>query len=180
MKLKNVRIAFCENLFVAGQFKPGEGAFKFKSTFLIEKDSPLDKAIEAEILKVATAKWGPKAPGILKTIRTNPNKFCYQDGNNKTYDGYQGHMALSSSNGVKPLVIDEDKNEVTQQSGKVYAGCYVNATVDIFAYTNSGNGVSASLTGVQFCKPGDAFAGGRAASPDEFDVVEGADAGDLA
>lgn len=165
--LKNVRLSF-PDLFEPRPFKAGDKP-KYKSTFLIEKDSAQAKAVEAAIKEVAKAKWGAKADAVLKGIRGNPNKFNFQDGDTKDYDGYSGMMALSASNQARPLVIDRDKTPLSAQDGKPYAGCYVNATVEFFAYDNSGNGISASLKGVQFVKDGDAFGGGAPASPDEFD-----------
>jgi len=177
IKLKDVRLSF-PGLFKAEAFKPGDDP-KFKATFLIPKGSAQHKMIEAAILEVVTAKHGAKAAGIIKQIRGNPNKFCYQDGDNKSYDGYEGMMALSAKNGTRPLVIDRDKSILAEEDGRPYAGCYVNASIELFCYDNTGVGVSASLGGVQFVRDGDAFAGGRAASEDEFDDLgEGADTED--
>lgn len=175
----NVRLSFPE-LFVAKPFKPGDEP-KFKATFLVPKDSPLHKAIDEAIDKVGTEAFKDKWPSIKKSIVNNPNKYCFQDGDSKDYDGYAGMMAFSASNKARPLVIDGKKNPLTQADGKPYAGCFVNGLVEVFAYTNSGNGISASLKGVQFVRDGDAFAGGTPALPDDFDeITEGADADDIA
>lgn len=178
VSLKKARLSF-PDLFVPRPFKAGDEP-KFKATFLLPKDSPQIAVIEAAIKAVAVAKWGAKADSILKSIRGNPNKFCFQDGDTKDYDGYAGMMAVSASNKARPLVIDGKKNPLTQADGKPYAGCEVNASIEFFAYDNSGNGISASLKGVQFSADGDAFGGGTPASPDDFDAIdEGADAADL-
>lgn len=178
IKLQNVRLSF-PGLWKAEPFKPGDDP-KFKATFLVPKDSELDKQVQAAIKETAKAKWGAKAQAVLKGMVNNPNKYCYQDGDTKTYDGYEGMMALSAKNSKRPLVIDRDRTTLTEADGKPYAGCYVNATVEFFAYENSGNGISASLMGVQFVKDGDAFGGGSIASEDDFDELEdGADADDL-
>ncbi len=165
--LKNVRLAF-PDLFVATPYKPGDEP-KYKATFLIPKGGALAKEIEAAINEVGAAKWGAKSKATLDSIRSNPNKFCYQDGDLKDYDGYAGMMALSAKNKARPLVVDKDKTPLDSADGRPYAGCYVDASVEIFAYTNSGNGISASLRGVRFLRDGDAFAGGAPASPDEFE-----------
>lgn len=175
IKLTNVRLSF-PGLFTAEAFKPGDVP-KFKATFLIPEGSEQFKAVEAAILQTAKDKWGAKAEAIVKQIRNNPNKFCWQDGNTKSYDGYEGMFALSAKNAVRPLVIDRDKALLAEADGRPYAGCYVNASVELFGYENSGNGISASLAGVQFCGDGDAFTGGAAASEDEFENLgAGADA----
>lgn len=86
-------------------------------------------------------------------------------------------MSIRASNKVRVPVLGADKAPLAESDGVVYAGCYVNAIIDFFAYENSGAGISASLRGVQFVRDGDAFAGGGVASEDDFDdVSEGADA----
>ncbi len=167
VKLNKVRLSF-PGLFEATAFKPGDEP-KFKATFLIPKGSAQIKEIEAAIKQVLTEKCGKKADSVLNSIRGNPNKFCLQDGDHKEYDGYEGMMALTAKSTARPLVIDRDKTPLSAADGKPYAGCYVNATLELFAYDSSGIGVSASLKGVQFVKDGDAFGGGAPASPDDFD-----------
>lgn len=177
--LKNVRLSF-PGLFTAEAFKPGDDP-KFKATFLIPKDDPQVKAVEAKILAALKEKYPSKADALLKSIRNNPNKFCFQDGDTKSYDGYEGMMALSAKSKSRPTVIDADRTPLVEADGKPYAGCYVNASVDFFAYDSSGVGVSASVRGVQFVRDGDSFGGGRPAASDEFDeVTEGAGADDFA
>ena len=176
--LNDVRLSF-PGLFKAEAFKPGDEA-KFKATLLIEKGSQLDKDVRAKILAVLKEKFPQKADAILKQIQNNPNKFCYQDGDTKSYDGYEGMMALSAKSKTRPLVIDRDRSALSEEDGKPYAGCYVNARIDLFAYDSQGVGISASLGGVQFWRDGDSFGGGRPADADEFaEATEGADASDF-
>ncbi|WP_432693053.1 DUF2815 family protein [Morganella morganii] len=169
VKLTNARLAFPE-LFEATQVN-GQGDFKFRATFLIDKKrKDLIDAIEQVIKKVATDKWGAKAESVLKSIRGNSMRFNFRDGDEKAeYDGYADHMYIGASNKARPLVIDRDRSPLTAQDGRPYSGCYVNATITLFAYDNQGKGISASLGGVQFYRDGDAFAGGGVASEDDFD-----------
>ena len=178
IKLQNVRLSF-PGLFKAEPFQAGDEP-KFKATFLIEKGSDNDKAVQKAISETAALKWGAtKAPKIVDSIRGNSNRFGYSDGDTKTYDGYEGMMALTAKNTTRPLVIDRDRSPVTEADGVVYAGCYVNASVEVFCYDKPGQGVSFSLGGVQFVKKGDAFGGGSPAKETDFDIIEGADAEDL-
>lgn len=167
LTLKNVRLSF-PDLFVARPFKPGDTP-KFKGTFLMPKDDPQVKAVEAAITAVAKEKWPKTYDKVLASIRGNANRFCFQDGDTKMYDGYEGMMFFSANNKTRPAVFDRDKTPLRQDDGRPYAGCYVNAVVELFAYDNSGNGISASLGGVQFVRDGEAFSGGRPASADEFE-----------
>lgn len=183
MSLPNTRLSF-PALFEAEAFKPGDKP-KFKATLLVPADSPLRKQVDATILKVATEYFkgdAAKAKKFIASTATNANKFCWQDGDNKSYDGYAGMMALSAKSDVRPLVIDGSKNPVSQSDdGAPYAGCYVNASVEFFMYNQQGVGLSAQLRGVQFYRKGDAFAAGRPADSDEFEeVTEGAAADDFA
>lgn len=177
--IKNVRLSF-PDLFIPRPFKPGDEP-KYKATLLLAKDDPQIAAIETAIKEAAKAsKWGAKADSVLKSIRGNPNKFCFQDGDTKDYDGYAGMMALTANSKSRPLVIDGQKNPLTQADGKPYAGYYVNASVEFFGYDNSGSGISASLKGVQFVRDGDSFSGSTPASPDDFESInEGAEAPDM-
>lgn len=179
VKLANVRLSF-PDLFHAVEFKAGDGKPRYNATFLIVPGSENDKAIQAAIQAAATEVWGAKAASTHKSIAGQTNKYCYLDGNTKEYDGYEGMMYLACHAKARPLVIDRDKTPLTAEDGRPYAGCYVNATVEIYAQKGENTGMRASFTGVQFVKDGEAFGGGAPASPDEFeDLGDGADAGDL-
>lgn len=165
--LKDVRLSF-PDLYTPKPFQPGDDP-RYNATFLVPKNSPQIAVIEAAILAAANEKWPGKGAGIVKAIRGNANKFCFQDGDLKDYDGYADMMYLSAHNKARPLVIDRDKSPLTEADGKPYAGCYVNATLEVFGYTNTGNGIGCGLKGVQFVRDGDAFGGGAPASPDDFE-----------
>lgn len=179
VKLNCVRLAFPQ-LFEAKTVN-GEGTPAFSASFLLPPDHPDIKTLNAAIEDVATDKWGQKASAILKTARA-ADKVCLHNGDTKAeYAGFEGNFYVSARNGTRPTVIDRDKSPLTAQDGKPYAGCYVNAVLDVWAQDNNfGKRVNASLSGVQFLKDGDAFAGGGAASADDFDdISEGAMADDL-
>lgn len=179
LKLENVRLAF------PVLFEPktvnGEGKPAFSAALLIDPADAQVKAINAAIEQIAKEKWGAKADAILKTMRAT-DKVALHDGDLKSsYDGFPGNLYVSARSATRPLVIDKDKSPLTEQDGKPYAGCFVNASIELWAQDNNyGKRVNASLRGIQFFRDGDAFAGGGAASEDEFDeITEGATAGDL-
>lgn len=179
INLKNVRLAFFDG-FKPVAFEDGEGEKKYASTFLIPKNSAQAKEVKAAITEVAKAAWKDKAPAVLKQLEGNPNKYCFQDGDGKSYDGYAGNFALAAKNKKRPSIVDRDKTPLTEEDGKPYSGCYVNASVEIWAQDNKwGKGIRASLRGIQFVRDGDAFSAGSVASADEFDDLgEGADSED--
>lgn len=179
IKLSNVRLAF-PVLFEAKTVN-GEGKPAFSASFLLDPADPQVKTLNDAIEQVAKEKWGAKADAILKQMRAQ-DKVCLHDGDLKSnYDGFPGYLYVSSRGATRPLVIDKDKTPLSEQDGRPYAGCYVNASVELWSQDNNyGKRVNASLRGVQFFRDGDAFAGGGAASEDEFDdIAEGADAAAL-
>ncbi|HGJ5854280.1 DUF2815 family protein [Arsenophonus nasoniae] len=179
IKLNNVRLAFPE-LFEPTQVS-GQGAFKYRANFLIAKNrTDLIEEINTGIKAVIKEKWGAKeVEKIYNSICHSNNRFCFRDGDNKEYDGYAGNMYITASNKDRPLVIDVNRTPLTAQDGRPYSGCYVNATIEFYAYDNNGKGVSASLRGVQFFRDGDAFSGGSVASVDEFDDLSMAEEEEL-
>lgn len=179
LKLNNVRLAF-PALFEAKTVN-GEGEPAFSASLLIDPKDPQVKTINAAIDAVAKEKWGAKATTILTAMRA-ADKTCLHNGDAKAdYAGFEGHLYISARSKSRPLVIGADKAALTAADGKPYAGCYVHASIELWAQDNSyGKRVNAQIRGVQFYRDGDAFAGGGAASEDEFDdVSEGATADDL-
>jgi hypothetical protein len=180
LKLSNVRLAF-PALFEAKTVN-GEGEPAFSAVFLIDPADNQVKAIHAAIDAVAADKWGAKAPAMLVQMR-KADKVCLHDGDLKaTYDGFPGNLFIGARNKVRPTVLHADKTPLVAADGKPYAGCYVNAVLDLWAQDNNfGKRVNATLMGVQFLRDGDSFSGGGAASDDDFDDVSaGATADDLA
>lgn len=179
VKLTNVRLAF-PVLFEAKTVN-GEGKPAFSASFLLDPADPQVKALNQAIEQVAKDKWGAKAEAILKQMRAQ-DKVALHDGDLKAnYDGFPGNLYVSARSATRPLVIDKDKSPLTEQDGKPYAGCFVNASIELWPQDNNyGKRVNASLRGVQFFRDGDAFAGGGVASEDEFDdISSGATADDL-
>lgn len=179
IKLTNVRLAF-PALFEAKTVN-GEGEPAFSAVFLLEPDDPQVKSLDNAIAAVAKEKWGAKAEAILKTMRA-ADKTCLHDGDTKAdYAGFGGMRFVSARGKQRPLVLHSDKSPLTAADGKPYAGCFVNASIELWPQDNNyGKRVNAQLRGVQFLRDGDAFAGGGVASADEFDDVgEGATADDL-
>lgn len=180
VQLKNVRGAFMSALFEPKTVN-GEGKPAFSATFLINPTDPQVKTINAAIEAVAKEKWGAKAEAILKQMRAQ-DKVCLHDGDLKAnYEGFPGMLFISARSNSRPLVIDADKTPLTESDGRPYSGCYVNASIELWAQDNNyGKRINAQLRGVQFYKDGDSFAGGGSAAADEFeDVTEGATADDL-
>ena len=168
IKLNNVRLSFAQ-LFEAKTVN-GEGKPAFSASFLINPKDPQVQMINDAIDAVAKEKWAGKAEANLKVMRTG-DKVCLHNGDLKAnYDGFEGMLFVSARNALRPLVVDVDKSPLTAQDGKPYSGCYVNASLELWAQDNNyGKRVNATLMGVQFFKDGESFSGGGVASEDDFD-----------
>lgn len=165
--LRNVRLAF-PNLFEPSSY--GEGEPAYSATLLMD---PLQaKELDATIDAVARAKWGAKADANLKALRA-AGKTCLRDGDEKAnYDGFENMFFVAARSKTRPTVVDGQRYPISERDGRIYAGCYVNASIEIWAQDNAyGKRINATLRGVQFLRDGDAFGGGRPASADEFDEI---------
>lgn len=180
--LKDVRLAF-PNLFQAVQVQ-GQGDLKFGGTLILAADHPQIAEIQAKMKAVAKEKWAAKADATFKMIEKQ-DRLALHDGDMKpNYDGFAGNFFISATaqENAAPTVIDRDRSPLSKTSGRPYAGCYVNASIDLWPQDNKfGQRINAQLRGIQFLRDGDAFSAGRPADSDEFDdVSEGADAADFA
>ena len=188
-KLIDVRLSF-PDLYRPVEYEKDDGKPRFNATFLIDPKSENHKNIEADIVAAAKEVFEKDWEKKLAALKGNSNKYCYLDGNLKDYDGYAGMYYLAAHKpakqgpvGVYGNVIDPQTGKVvvlTEESGKPYGGCYVNATVEIYAQKGANPGIRCGLIAVQFARDGDAFSGSKPANPDDFAPVEGADADPLA
>jgi hypothetical protein len=172
LKLKRVRIAFCQHLHTAGAITAGDTP-KFSATFLIPKSDAEQVQRISEVIKAeAVEKWRDKADGVLKALAAD-NKICLRNGEAKSqYDGFSDCFYIAANSKVKPLILDVDKSPLAESSGKPYAGCYVDAVVDVWAQDNQyGKRINAGLRGVRFVEDGDAFTGAGVANANDFDDI---------
>jgi hypothetical protein len=169
IRLTNVRLAF-PAIFQA-QTVNGEGDPAYSATFILPADHPQIREIKAAIKEVAKNKWGAKADQQL-ALMEKQDKTALHDGDLKSnYDGFAGNLYVSARSKTRPTVVDRDRTPLTASDGKPYAGCFVNAVVELWAQDNQyGKRINASLGGVQFAADGDAFGGGGVRTEaDDFD-----------
>ena len=170
IKIQNARLSF-PSLFRRAVF--GGEETKFEGTFLISKDDT------AKIDEINAA-----IEGMLKERNKGKplpaDKMCFKDGDNIDYDGYAGQMSIKASSTKRPMVIGTDRAPLTEEDGKVYAGCYVNAILELWFQDNQfGKRINANLLGVQFVKDGQPFGDGVTASVDDFDDIDDAEMADF-
>jgi hypothetical protein len=171
VKLDNVRLAF-PSIWEAQQVQ-GQGKPAFSAQLILPRDHPQLPALEKAVVDVATAQWGAKAMDVLKALKAK-DAICVHNGDSKSeWTGFAGNLYVSARNEARPLIVDRQRNILVAADGKPYAGCYVNAVVDIWAQDNQfGRRVNAGLKGLQFAADGDAFAGGVPAKLDDFDDLD--------
>ena len=133
-KLLTVRLAF-SSLFEAKAVN--YGAPRFSGTFIFEKGHPAEQVVRSAIEAVGAEKWGSKWPTVRKELE-GKDRTALHDGSSKaSYAGFDGKLYVTASSKSAPLVIDGRKEKLTQADGRPYAGCFVNAHVDIWAQDNS-------------------------------------------
>ena len=177
LKLKNVRLAF------PAVFEPKtneDGKKNYKAAFPIDPGSANHDLIVAALKAVAKEKWADKAASVFKKLKAD-RKLCYEErspsnDSDEVYGGFEDMFVLNSNRAAtkgRVTLVDRGRKPVTEEDGKIYAGCYVNAILDIWAQDNKfGKRVNCELRGLQFAKDGEAFGGGAAASVDDFDELE--------
>lgn len=140
------------------------GAGKYAATLLFPKDTDLSalKAAAAACIKV---KWGDKKPSNLRSP--------FRDGDEKELDGYAGCIYIRATSKTKPGVVDANVQPILDEE-ELYPGCYVRASLSVYAYDQSGNkGVSFGLLNLQKVKDGDSFSSTSKAE-DDFSPLESA------
>jgi hypothetical protein len=169
MKLEKVRLAF-NDLFKKGTYEGQETSYG--ATFLIPPGHPCIPQIKAAIKKTKAAKWGNKP---VRLVRDNPLRDCEEKADLAGYE--EGWFFLKANSNTRPTVLNRRRDRIDEDDPQApYSGCWVNAIIDFYAQDNRyGKAINVSLGGVQFVSDDEAFAGGRAASEDDFDDLEDAE-----
>jgi hypothetical protein len=175
--LTKVRLAF-PVLNEPEQFQ-GQGNFRYSATLIMDPGSLNHKDCIAAMRAAAVAKWGEaKADTAVKGLTAGLKVALYNGDLKESYDGFAGNMivgAHSQANNPPRLLDADGRTELPRNTGRIYAGCYVNASVEFWGQDNQyGKRLNAQIRGVQFHSDGDSFGAGSAASADEFGTVEGA------
>lgn len=171
--LTGARLAFA-SIWEPKQFN-GAGEPACSAAFILDpktQQAEINKVVEA-IKAVAAEKWGAKSGEMLTMLKAKGH-LCLQDGATKaSYDGFAGNMFVSARNKARPVVVDKDKSPLTQADGKPYGGCYVNASIEIWAQDNGyGKRINAKLIAIQFARDGKEFSGGEGYTDNDFGVVD--------
>jgi hypothetical protein len=184
LMIKNVRLAF-PNLFEP-RIDQDTGRKSYGASLILPTDHPQIAEIQKAMDAAGQGKWLDKW-AVTKKGLEKQDRMALHDGDTKAkYDGFEGNLFINanSNENAAPTVVDQARNPLSKSSGKPYAGCFVNASIEFWAqkdHPKGGSRINAQLRGIQFYKDGDSFSAGRPADADEFDeVTEGAGADDFA
>ena len=149
---------------------------KYSICILIRKDDK--KTLDAYYKAIEQAKeegkdrWGGKIPANLRTP--------LRDGDEERPDQpeFRGHYFLNASSKFKPGIVDRNLDPILDDD-EFYSGCYGRVSLNLYAYSVSGNrGIAAGLNAIQKLSDGEPL-GGRVRAEDEFGVWEEDDEDDL-
>jgi len=201
--LMNVRASFL-SVFEPNRQKQDDGSIRetWKGNFLIDKDDikngtakakhmgkvmPIMDALKAASAAAKAKKWGENPD---KWPKLKPEKVFVRDGDLEDWDGYENQRYVSANAQLqdKPAVVTNRKGKdgwipaEPGGHGAPYSGCYVNATIVVWAQDNEhGKRVNAQLKALQFYAEGEAFGAAPSDPNDDFDddmVGEEGDMGD--
>jgi len=164
IKLENIRLNF-PSVFQRSVFSGKVG--KFEVTILIDKSDKKTVNLVQSALKSFVDD---------NKIDLPSDDMCLKDGGDTKYDGNKSFWLLKASSNHPPTVVDSDKSKLSEDDGKIYAGCYANVIIDFWLMDNSfGKKVNANLYGVQFVKHGSNIVD----VTEEFDDLENCDLEDI-
>ena len=166
IKIPSARLSF-PSLFNMASFG-GEYTGKYEATFILAKKE------HAKVIAEIEAVIGKLQKDELKG-KVASDKICLKDGDEMDRPEYAGKMTIKASTKKRPLVINRDKSAISEDDNIIYAGCYVNGIVTLWAQNNQyGKRINAQLDGVQFVRDGDPFGDGGI-SVDQFNAFDDED-----
>lgn len=144
---------------------------RYSLTILIPKSdtatkAKIDAACAAAVQEGIANRWNGVQPPQLR--------LPVQDGDGVRQNGEafgqecKGHWVINTSSKQPPQVVDASGNPIMVATD-VYGGCYGRASINFFAYNNTGNrGVGAGLGNVQKLEDGEPLGGGRTTAAEDF------------
>lgn len=175
VRLRNVRLSF-PALFKPRAFEPGKDP-THQATFLMARQGDPEKNLELVKQGIALV-----VKNGLRGVHPGADRVCVRSGKEKGergIDGYNADIAYLSANSKKrPIVVDRDLSPLTGEDGRPYGGCYVNASVRLWAQDGVknpkwGKRVNAQLRAVQFWAEGEPFGESSVDAGEEFEGGEG-------
>lgn len=162
--------AFFPSLFEEETYQ-GQPTGSYGIKLYLEKSGANLKRVTEAVIAEAKATWPDDWQRMLAVFKGDVTKSCLSDGDLSEIAGYHGGIILGAKRKLsagRPVVLDRNRTPLAEEDGRPYSGCYVNASVEIWAQNKKYKGIRCALLGVQFYRDGDAFAGGAMPSEDDF------------
>ncbi len=186
--LSNVRAVFPKYFKGQEEAFEGKGDPYYSGSFLLLPTDPQVEIVKEAQRAAARKKWPTDWEERLKVFAMK-DKLALHDGAmkaGKTYGAaFKGMLYVSGRNNAKtngPIpvydnVIDPKTNEArvilsSSDPRAPYSGSYVNVYLNLFGYSaGGGEGVGASIAGVQFHADGERLSGGATARASDFKAI---------
>lgn len=149
--IKGVRLSYPHLFKKWAKDEKDKDKAKFSAKFLLPKDTHAAdiKALNQQIVALMTEAFKG---------RIGNDKLCHRNGADLGRDDFENYWVLSASESVRPTVVNRDRSPIAEEDDVVYAGCYVNVTIRLWAQNNSfGKRINANLVAVQFVRDGERF-----------------------
>ena len=165
-----VRLSY-EHVWEPASINGGEP--KYSASLIIPKsDKKTVKAIEEAVEAAITegiGKFGGKKPNKAAL------KLPLRDGDTEREDeAYKDAFFINANSKTAPQIVDRAVRPILDRN-EVYSGCYVRASISLYAFNSNGNkGVACGLNNLQKVKDGEPL-GGRTSATDDFNALDGAD-----
>lgn len=170
--LKNVRVSF-PHLFKRPTINGEEGKCGAALMLHNEDNAKIIAKLKSEIEGLCKTRFkGRVLPG---------DKLCLRPGEDRGRAEYDGHHVLSANSKDRPFVISNDGRGVISEEADspIYAGCYVNAKIRLWAQDNQfGKRINCELVAIQFARDGEPLDGSYVSAEqavEGFDVTGGDD-----
>ena len=162
--LKNVRLSY--PAIEKPKAGPNGGEEKYGANLIMDKNDTANVSILRKMLIEALTEKFPdksKLPPVLRGSDLNTyvsidgrDGWPLRNGDYQDKDGYEGKLFIHAMNRSAPFTIDSGNRSASPKM--FYAGCYVDAALETYAWESSNNkGVSVSLLGLRFAGDGEAF-----------------------
>ncbi|WP_321823588.1 DUF2815 family protein [Pyramidobacter piscolens] len=167
--LKNVRASFV-NIFEPKGYNGNDP--KYSMMLLMPKDHPQYPALVAATVEAGREEWPAKFKGdsFPKGFK-NPVRDGDEERDTAARPEYENSYFMNCSSKQAPRVVDRNPRiALTKEDRRIYSGCYVNVSLNTYAFDVSGNkGVALGLINVQFHSDGEALSGVYSNPEEDFD-----------
>jgi hypothetical protein len=146
---------------------------KYSASIIIPKSDKetLDKIKKAIAFAAESgkAKLGGKVPAVMKTPLRDGDFERPED------EAYKNSYFLNANSSQQPGIVDKNREPIMEQN-ELYSGCYGRASLNFFAFNNSGNkGVACGLNHIMKTKDGKPLDGRTKAEDDFAGIGDGDD-----